>query len=118
MKKHSKHRLFYRYLCMFLLILILPVLIMGSVIQHNMRTALWTEVKTSTQAAAQQVVFVLEQNIISMETLATRLVNDPDIRIMAEALKDPHATLVKKDGVQKLNMYIQANSFLQRIMVH
>ena len=118
MKKHSKHRLFYRYLCMFLLILILPVLIMGSVIQHNMRTALWTEVKTSTQAAAQQVVFVLEQNIISMEALATRLVNDPDIRIMAEAMKDPHATLVKKDGVQKLNMYIQANSFLQRIMVH
>lgn len=113
----GRPNLFFRYLSMFLLVLILPVGIMGIVIHTNVRTVLWKEIKASTQAAAQQVVSSLEQHMIDMDALASMLITDTDVRTMASVMPLPRATLGKTAGVLKMNMYIKANAFIQRVMV-
>lgn len=116
-KSGSRHGLFFRYLVMFLLVLTVPAGVIGVCIWGSMRAALWREIKSAMQAASQQVVSVLEQYLVGMESLAVMLVTDTDVRTMTSVMASDQASLEKHEGVRKLSAYKTPNAFIDRIMV-
>ncbi|MDL2318812.1 helix-turn-helix domain-containing protein [Eubacteriales bacterium OttesenSCG-928-A19] len=113
----SRHGVFIRYLCMFLIVLILPVGMLAVSAFSNMRAALWKEMESAQQAAVRQVTFVLEQYTTGMYALAKQLMTDPEVRAMATLIDSDKSTLAKAAGVRKLNAFRTPNPFISRIMV-
>lgn len=117
MRARSRHSLFFRYLCMFLIVLIIPAGIMGTSVWGRMYTALWKEIESSMQAASRQTVSTLEQYMVGMDALAALLSTDTDVRTMTAMISCVGAPIEKSTGVRKLNDYKTPNVFIDRIMV-
>ena len=117
MRARSRHSLFFRYLCMFLLVLIIPAGIMGSSIWGRMHAALWKEIESSMQSASCQVVSMLDQYMVGMDALATLLATNPDVRTMTAMIGSDFASIEKTTGVRKMNDYKTPHAFINRIMV-
>ena len=113
----SRYGVFTQYLCMFLIVLILPAGVMSVSAFSNMRAALWKEMESAQQAAVRQVTFLLEQYTTGMYALAQQLMTDPEIRTMVALLDSESSTLEKTVGVRKLNAFRTPNPFISRIMV-
>lgn len=118
MNRMHRYSLFIRYICMFLLVLGLPVAIMMGVIRQNINSLMDKELETTIQTAADQAVSELNQQVLEMEAVFSALQTDPKIRTMASNMHRQHEAIMEKyDGIQKMATYISINPFVDEIML-